>query len=97
MRTFLVVVCWLSLLGCSMPSTTVRSVDVRPSISVANVGDASELYVDGLRIGRAADFQEPNQLRLEPGTHRVSLVENGATIFEQMIFIESEHKTIIAK
>lgn len=89
--------CTLVLAGCAMPATTVRSVDTRPSISVSKTNEHAELYVDGIRMGRAADFEEPNQLKLEAGTHRVSIVEAGKTTFEQTIFIESEHKTIIAR
>lgn len=97
MRIFLVTSCLLFLTSCAMPVTTVRSIDTRPSISMKGVSLQSDLYVDGLKMGRAADFEEPNQLKLEAGTHRVSLVEAGKTIFEQTIFIESEHKTIIVR
>ena len=97
MKTFKVIICILLLAGCAMPVTTVRSVDTRPSISVSSVNEQADLYVDGIRMGRAADYKEPNQLKLEAGTHRVSIVESGRVTFEQTIFIESEHKTIIAR
>ncbi len=83
--------------GCAMPVTSVRSVDSRPSISVKNPGDVAELFVDGIRIGLAREFQEPNRLNLEPGTHRITIVEKGATVLQQTIFIESEHKTIVVR
>lgn len=83
--------------GCAMPATSVRSVDSRPSISLKNAWDGAELYVDGIRMGWAADFEEPNRLNLEPGTHRVAIVEKGATVLQQTIFVESEHKTITAR
>jgi hypothetical protein len=97
MKTFGMIICVLLLAGCPMPVTTVRSVDTRPSISVSGANEQAELYVDGIRMGQAADFEEPNRLKLEAGTHRISIVESGKTTFEQMIFIESEHKTIIAR
>lgn len=97
MKTFALIICILLLAGCAMPVTTVRSVDTRPSISVSRVNEQADLYVDGIRMGKAADFEEPNQLKLEAGTHRVSIVEAGKTTFEQTIFIESEHKNIIAR
>ena len=37
---------------------------------------------------------EPQTLTLEPGTHKISIIENGTIIYEQKIFIESELKTI---
>jgi starvation-inducible outer membrane lipoprotein len=97
MKIFMMFFCALLLAACAMPTTTVRSVDTRPSISVSKVNEQADLYVDGIRMGKAADFEEPNQLKLEAGTHRVSIVEAGKTTFEQTIFIESEHKTIIAR
>jgi hypothetical protein len=97
MKTFGMIFCMLLLAACAMPVTTVRSVDTRPTISVSSVNEQAELYVDGIRMGKAADFVEPNRLKLEAGTHRVSIVEAGRTTFEQTIFIESEHKTIIAR
>jgi hypothetical protein len=97
MKALRMVVCMLLLSGCPMPITTVRSVDTRPSISVSGVNERADLFVDGIRMGKAIDFEEPNQVKLEAGTHRVSIVESGKITFEQTIFIESEHKTIIAR
>lgn len=45
-------------------------------------------------IGKALDFEEPNQLKVDPGPHRISIREAGKVRFEQTIFVESEHKTI---
>lgn len=97
MKLFRMMFCMLLLSGCAMPVTSVRSVDTRPSISVSSANGEADLYVDGIRMGRAADFAEPNRLKLDAGTHRVSIMEAGKTTFEQTIFVESEHKTIIAR
>ena len=97
MKIIKLLFCTMLLAGCAMPVTTVRSVDTRPSISVSRGNEQADLYVDGIKMGRAAEFKEPNQLKLEAGTHRVSIVEAGKIIFEQTIFIESEHKTIIIR
>jgi len=83
--------------GCAMPTTSVRSVDTRPSVSIQNVGDNDELFIDGVRVGMAADYREPNHLLLAPGTHRISIVEGKTIRFEQTIFVESEHKNIIVR
>jgi hypothetical protein len=83
--------------GCAMPATTVRSLDTRPSISISQATESAELFVDGVRMGMANEFQEPRQLNLEPGTHRVTVVDNGKVSFERTIFVESEHKNIIAR
>ncbi len=96
-RSLIILLSILSLTSCAMPVTTVRSVDSRPSISMSGANDMADLFVDGLKVGRAADFTEPNQLKLEAGTHKISLVEAGMKTFEQTIFVESEHKTIFVK
>lgn len=83
------------VVGCSMPSTTVRSVDSRPSIAIKGASATADLLIDGLNMGKAAMYDgAPKTVNIEPGTHRVSIVESGNTVFEQTIFVESELKTI---
>lgn len=91
------IMCLVICAGCSMPSTTVKSVDTRPSISISRVNDQAELFVDGIHMGKASDYEEPNQLRIEAGTHKITIKEGGKVIFDQTIFVESEHKNIIAR
>lgn len=97
MKAIRLVLCAALLAGCSMPATTVKSVDTRPSISVSRVNDQAELFVDGIHMGKASDYEEPNQLKLEPGTHRITIKEGSKVVFEQNIFVESEHKNIVAR
>lgn len=85
----------ITLAGCSMPTTTVRAVDSRPSISVTNAPDDAVLLVDGMQIGKAASYNgEPNVLLLEPGTHRIVVQQGGIHLYDQQIFVDSEHKRI---
>jgi uncharacterized lipoprotein YajG len=97
MKKLAILITLLMLAGCSMPVTTVQTVDTRPSISIIGASEAAELYVDGINMGKAASFDAPNQLKLTPGTHRISIIESGQTTIEKTIFIESEHKNIIAR
>jgi len=83
------------LCGCSMPVTTVSSVDSRPSLIVQGASPEAELLVDGLNVGKAATYNgKPQALIVQPGTHKISIVENGRIIYEQTVFVESEVKTI---
>lgn len=78
-----------------MPSTVVRSVDSRPSLAVKGSSSTAELIIDGLNMGKAANYNgDPQILSVEPGTHRVLIIDNGAILYEQNIFVESELKTI---
>lgn len=84
--------------GCSMPSTTVRSVDARPSIAIKGASATSNLLIDGLNVGKAAEYDgDPKKMMIEPGTHRVSIIDKGRVIYEQNIFVESELKTITVR
>ena len=95
MRFFYIIVLIMTIIGCYMPATTVRSVDSRPSIAIKGASSTAELLVDDLKMGKAETFNgEPQTLTLEPGTHKISIIENGTIIYEQKIFVESELKTI---
>lgn len=86
------------IFGCSMPSTTVRSVDSRPSIAIKGASTTADLLIDGLNVGKAAVYDgDPKTITIEPGTHRVSIIENGTVVYEQNIFVESELKTITVR
>lgn len=84
--------------GCTMPSTTIRSVDSRPSIAITGASSTAELIIDGLNMGKAGTYNgNPQTLTIEPGTHRVTIIENGNVLYDQNIFVESELKTITVR
>ena len=108
MRFPYILVLIMMILGCYYPTTTVRSIDSRPSIAIKGASVTAELFVDGINMGKAQTYNAEPQpyngevqtlktLTLEPGTHKVSIIENGIIIYEQIIFIESELKTITVK
>lgn len=85
----------LLLGGCAMPTTTVKSVDSRPGLAFSGASDEAELLIDGLSVGKAADFNgSPRVLTVEPGTHRVTVRQGAAVLYDQQVFIDSETKTI---
>ncbi len=86
------------MLGCTMPNTTVRSVDSRPRIAIKGASTTAVLLIDGLKMGLAVTYNgDPQTLTIEPGTHRVSITENGQILYDQNIFVESELKTITVR
>jgi hypothetical protein len=86
----------LALAGCVGPTTTVRTVDTRPAIALVGAPGGTVLYVDGVAVGRASDYDgNPNVLRVEPGTHEIDVRDGaGRSVFNQRVFVESELKTI---
>jgi hypothetical protein len=96
MRTMLAVSLLLSVAACSMPSTVVTTPDTRPSLAIEGAPPGAILFLDGVRVGEANLYDgQPNVLRVEPGTHTVAVrAANGAELFEQKVFVESELKTL---
>jgi len=85
-------------MGCSMPTTTVKTVDSRPSISITGAPKGSVLFVDGISMGIADKFDgHPNILSIEPGTHNIEIRNDKGVIYQQTIFVESELKNIVVK
>jgi hypothetical protein len=85
----------LALCSCTMPTTAVRTVDDRPTLAFKGAPEGALLYIDGLNMGAAGQFNgEPQVLTIEPGTHTVRVTLNNQVIYEQRIFVESSLKTI---
>jgi hypothetical protein len=81
-----------------MPSTVVRSVDDRPTLAFKGAPDNAILFVDGIDMGPAAQYDgDPKVLTVEPGTHNVLVNIGAETIFEKRVFVESSLKTITIK
>jgi len=97
MKIFLIATLSLiALAACSMPNTTVRTTDTRPSFAIDGAPDGAILYVDGQQIGEANKYDgQPNVLVVEPGTHAVVVKGvDGAPLFDRKVYVESELKTI---
>lgn len=87
-----------ALCSCSMPATTVRTVDDRPTLAFKEAPEGAVLYIDGLNMGPAGQYDgETKVLTIEPGTHTVRVTVNNEAIYEQRIFVESSLKTITIK
>lgn len=92
-------ICLFALLliaGCAMPSTVVKTPDTRPSLAFQGAPAGSLLFVDGQKVGDANAYDgQPGVLLVEPGTHEVEVrAVDGAVIYRQRVFVESELKTI---
>lgn len=85
------------LFNCSLPITNVETVDSRPVLAIEGAPENSKLYIDGLMVGNASDYNgRPRVLLIEPGTHEVSIKTRiGVSIYNQRIFVESGLKTIV--
>jgi len=94
-RACLFIIMLVFVAGCTMPATTVKTVDERPSLAFKDAPSGALLYLDGLNMGDAAIYDgAPKVLLVEPGTHVIRIVKDGAVIYEQKVFLESSLKTI---
>lgn len=87
----------VTVIGCSprYPVTRVEAADSRPTLAFTNVSPGQILFIDGVNSGDPSLYDgRPKVLRVEPGTHEVVISSNNQNIFQQTIFVESEHKTI---
>ena len=98
MRTIILSCALLSVfaIGCNTyPVTSVSAVDSRPTLSFIGAAEGEVLYVDGINMGPVTQYNgDPKVLVVQPGTHEVSLMVNNKSVFQQTVFVESEHKVI---
>ena len=76
------------LSACSLPQTTVRSGSAQPGLIVSGAPDGSTLFVDGLQIGPATQYDgDPNVLTVLEGTHTVEIRKDGGVVFSGKTFV----------
>ncbi len=90
--------------GCAMPTTTVRTLDERPTLAIKGAPEGAILFVDGLNMGLANRYGgdssasgSPTVLAVEPGTHLIQITVGGNTIYEQKVFVDGSLKTITVR
>lgn len=83
------------------PIETQSTVDDRPLLFFvadgnASHSDGSEIFVDGLLMGKASSFVNTKKgLAIIPGTHLVEVRRNGAILVKEKIYVGSgTNKTI---
>ncbi len=81
----------LMLLGCGMPSETLKTVGSEGIVKIiADPGNA-DVYVDGNYIGKAYRFNgNPELLKLAHGTHTIELKKDGYQTYTTRIFVGNQ-------
>jgi hypothetical protein len=75
------------LSGCSLPQTTVRSGSSQPGLIVKGAPNGSTLFVDGLAIGPASEFDgHPKVLNVLEGVHKVEVRSGTTVIYSEKTF-----------
>lgn len=96
MRLLLISVILAGLMGCAYPTSELRVKDDRPSLAIQGASPDAILYVDGLAMGAAQQYNgKESALLLEPGTHKIEVVSKGKTLLQEKIFLGGgEQKTL---
>ena len=80
----------MTLSACALPQTTVRTGSEQPSLVVKGAPSGADLYVDGLAMGPAAQFDgNPNVLAVLEGVHQVEIRQGNAVIYHDKVFLSS--------
>jgi hypothetical protein len=93
--SILMVVALLS--ACAMPETTVRSGTASPpGLVVKGAPAGSTLFVDGLVIGPATDFNgSPKVLAVLEGVHNVEVRSGTSVVFGEKVFVSTGETHVV--
>jgi len=91
MRSILASLLMVTLVtGCVYPTTGVRVTDDRPTLAIKGAPRDALLYVDGLSMGLARNFEGGSRvLLLEPGTHKIEVRSGGTILLSETVFLGS--------
>jgi hypothetical protein len=84
MRAGTVWAAFLLLTACTLPQTTVRSGSSPPGLVVKGAPSGSILFVDGLQIGPAAQYDgNPKVLTVLEGVHKVEIRMGSSVVYSE--------------
>jgi len=83
-----------------MPTSTVKTEELRPSITFLGGNKKAEIFINNVRVGKVGDFLKKNgqAVFVEEGVAQLKLVFEGKTIFTEKLFVSgNETKEINLK
>lgn len=98
MKPFMILIAVAALTGC-MPQTTVRTGISAPTLMVTGAPSGSLLFVDGLEMGSAAQYDgNPKVLAVLEGTHQVEVRLGTNVVYREKAFVSSgqNHNVAVA-
>ena len=85
--------------GCSYPEpATIQQKDRRPAIGITGAPKGSVLYVDGLQMGMARQYDgTKNVLLIESGRHLVEVkTAGGVVVLSETVFLSSSTTKVLS-
>ena len=90
MKTLSILLIVVSLSACALPQTTVKTGSAPPTLIVKGAPSGSILFVDGLAMGNANQFDgNPKTLAVLEGTHQVEVRVGNSVVYKEKAFASS--------
>jgi hypothetical protein len=87
----------LALSGCALPQTTVRAGSTQPSLAVKGAPAGAVLFVDGLAMGAAQQFDgNPKVLAVLEGAHQVEIRQGTSVVYSEKVYVTAGETHAIA-
>ncbi len=97
MKPFIFLVLVATLAACKMPETTVRTGMAAPTLMVAGAPAGSVLFVDGLDMGSASQYDgNPKVLAVLEGTHQIEVRLGSNVVYKEKAFVSSGQSHTVA-
>ena len=85
----------ITFIACSYPEKRTYTPDSRPRLAILGAPADAVLYIDGLKIGPAKDYDgKPNALAVLSGQHLIEVKQSGHSILERRAYFSDELKEI---
>jgi len=79
---------FVALSACALPQTSVSTGAAKPSLIVHGAPSGAVLYVDGLAMGPASQFNgDPKSLAVLEGPHQVEIRQGNAALYHDKVFV----------
>ena len=79
-----------TLAACVLPQTTIRTGSEQPSLSVRGAPAGAILYVDGLSVGDARQYDgNPSVLAVLEGVHQIEVRQGASVLLRQKVMLAS--------
>lgn len=90
MKNLMLLASAMLLAACALPQTTVKTGTSQPGLIVKGAPAGSVLYVDGLVMGPAAQFDgKPKVLAVLEGVHHVEIRQGATVVYSEKTFASS--------
>jgi hypothetical protein len=76
--------------GCALPETRVQTGNSQPGLIVNGAPAGSVLYVDGLVVGPAPQFNgKPQVLTVLEGVHQIEIRQGSTVVYTEKAFVSA--------